>query len=60
MLRDKFEVKTIIQGEYLNTEMDSSEFSKQKKKKDTTLVEKSVLYAKDVEDLACFIIEARK
>ena len=59
MLRDKFEVKKIIQAEYVNTEMDSSEVSKQKKKKDTTLVEKSVVYAKDGEELACFIMEAK-
>ena len=59
MLRDKFEVKKIIQAEYVNMEVDSSEFSKQKKKKDTTLVVKCVVYAKHVGDLACFIIEAR-
>ena len=56
-LLDKFDTTKIVQKEYVTKSVEDE--AKQKRKKETRDVEKTVVYAKDVEELAGFVMKER-
>ena len=61
MLADQFVVKNVEQTAYITIEEDdnNNKTKKKKKKKETRKVDVPVVFAKDVEELVCFVMKER-